>query len=118
MTIQANGFFVFGCFIFLKGSEDLPCVLDVFSDLVFNGGVCEASIADPTSCKKVAVSFDRAFRECVVYTPPHREAICIEPYTCVPDAFRLERAGVSAGLRVLSPGESFQAHVDIRLLDG
>jgi aldose 1-epimerase len=87
----------------------------VFSDLVFNGGICEASIADPESGRTLAVSFDRAFRECVVYTPPHRQAICIEPYTCVPDPFRLEPLGVNAGLRVLAPGESFQAHVDMRV---
>ena len=61
------------------------------------------------------MSFDRAFRECVVYTPPHREAICIEPYTCVPDSLQLERQGVNAGLRVLAPGESFQTRIDIRI---
>ena len=82
-------------------------------DTIYNS---EATIADPESGHQVSVTFDRAFRECVVYTPPHREAICIEPYTCVPDAFRLERDGVNAGLRVLSPGESFQAHVDMKLV--
>ncbi len=87
----------------------------VFSDLVFSGGLCEASIEDPETARRVIVAFDRAFRECVVYTPPHRESICIEPYTCAPDPFRLERDGVNAGLRVLSPGESFRARVDIRL---
>ncbi len=88
---------------------------DVFSDLVFSGGSCEAVIEDPASEKQLTVAFDRAFRECVVYTPPHREAICIEPYTCAPDPFRLEREGVKAGLRVLQPGESFQARVNICL---
>lgn len=87
----------------------------VFSDLVFSSGLCGASIEDPESGRRVTVSFDRAFRECVVYTAPNRESICIEPYTCVPDPFRLERGGVNAGLRVLSPGESFRAGVDICL---
>jgi aldose 1-epimerase len=88
---------------------------NVFSDLVFSGGRCQAAIEDPESGNRTVLAFDRAFRECVVYTPPHREAICIEPYTCVPDPFRLERQGVPAGLRVLAPAESVQAQVEIRL---
>jgi aldose 1-epimerase len=88
---------------------------NVFSDLVFSGGWCEAVVEDPASERRLTLAFDRAFRECVVYTPPHREAICIEPYTCVPDPFRLDRLGVNAGLRVLAPGESFQTRVDMRL---
>src|SRR5204862_5512152 len=27
-----------------------------------------------------------AFREMVVFTPPHRQAFCAEPYTCTTDA--------------------------------
>lgn len=87
----------------------------VFSDLVFGDHGCEASIEDPESGKQLRLAFDRAFRECVVFTPPHREALCIEPYTCVPDALRLEPRGIDAGLRVLAPGESFPARVDIEL---
>ncbi len=99
-----------------QGQAFASLTLDnVFSDLVFNQGKCQAAIEDPASGRCTTLTFDRAFRDCVVYTPPHREAICIEPYTCVPDPFRLERAGISAGLRVLSPGESFQAHLEIRV---
>jgi aldose 1-epimerase len=57
--------------------------------------------------------FDGVFRECVVYTPPHREAICIEPYTCVPGALELDRRGIAAGLRMVPPGDSFRAVVEI-----
>ena len=60
-------------------------------------------------------SFDRAFRECVVYTPPHREAICIEPYTCVAGAFSLAEPGIDAGIRIVPPGGSFHARVEIEL---
>jgi len=89
---------------------------NVFSGLVFSGAECCASIEDPESGRRVVLSFDRAFRECVVYTPPHRGAICIEPYTCVPDAFRLTRQGIDAGLRVLGLGESFAARLEISVL--
>ncbi|MHB0959015.1 MAG: aldose epimerase family protein [Pirellulaceae bacterium] len=91
---------------------------DVFSDLAFRDGHCQCRIEDPASDQCIVLTFDRAFRECVVYTPPHREAICIEPYTCVPDPFRLQRQGIPAGLRVLAPGEAFQARMEIALLDG
>jgi aldose 1-epimerase len=89
----------------------------VFTDLLFSNGRCEATIEDPPAARRMKLSFDRAFRECVVYTPPHRQAICIEPYTCVPDAFRLQRQGISAGLRILEPGESFRTRVDMEVID-
>jgi aldose 1-epimerase len=46
----------------------------------------------------------RDFRELVVFTPPHRKAICLEPYTCVTDAVNLQAQGIDAGWRVLAPG--------------
>jgi len=89
---------------------------NVFGDLRFADGNCTPEISDPESGCTLRMTFDQTFRECVVYTPPHREAICIEPYTCVPDPFRLARLGIDAGLRVLQPGESLTAHVDIELV--
>ena len=62
----------------------------------------------------MSIQFDECFRECVVYNPPHREAICIEPYTCAPDAFHLMARGIDTGLRVLEPGAAFRARIEIR----
>jgi aldose 1-epimerase len=70
---------------------------------------------DGVNDRRLTISFDAAFGHCVVFNPPHREAICIEPYTSVPDAYALEERGIATGLRVLAPGESFQAAVDLRL---
>jgi aldose 1-epimerase len=86
---------------------------DVFTGLQFTGDWCEPSIHDPTSGRTITQRFDRAFRECVVYTPPHREAICIEPLTCTPNSFELTRQGIDAGLRSVPPGGSFTARVEI-----
>jgi len=86
---------------------------NVFTGLCFLDDWCQASITDPDSGATMSLQFDQTFRECVVYTPPHREAVCIEPYTCVPGGFALD--GVDAGLRVLGPGESFQADVKLRV---
>jgi aldose 1-epimerase len=88
---------------------------DVFADLAYNGRWCEASIDDPDRTHAMKLRFSDLFRECVVYTPPHREAICIEPYTCVPGPFDLERRGIDSGLRVIEPGEQLRAVVEITL---
>lgn len=65
-------------------------------------------LKDESTGRKFIQTFDRSMTCCVVYTPPHREAICLEPYTCVPDPFNLEAKGIDAGLRILPPGESFK----------
>lgn len=88
---------------------------DVFGDLVFQEGFATASIHDPHSGRTVTCRFDAAFRECVVYTPPHREAICIEPYTCVPGAAELSSRGIDAGLKIVPPGERLTARFQIEL---
>ena len=57
----------------------------------------------------VIVDHDDAFPYVVVYIPPHRKAICIEPYTCVTNAVnlgdRLGPDGPQTGLWHLQPGE-------------
>lgn len=88
---------------------------DVFTDLKTSGGKVMCHVDDPTNLRRMVLEFDDSFRECVAFDPPHREAICLEPYTCAPDAYKLADRGIDAGLRVLQPGESFQARVSIRL---
>ncbi|HEV3025125.1 MAG TPA: aldose 1-epimerase [Pirellulales bacterium] len=88
---------------------------DVFTGLSYRDGFCRATLADPNGARTLEVSFDEIFRNCVVYNPPHREAICIEPYSCVPDAFTQADRGVETGLRVLQGGGSCIAHFEIRL---
>lgn len=88
---------------------------DVFTGLGFAGGVTGAAIDDLANNRRLSIEFPTAFGECVVYNPPHRQAICIEPYTCLPDPFRMTAAGVDAGLRVLKPGETWQTWVEIRV---
>jgi aldose 1-epimerase len=58
------------------------------------------------------------FRETVIFTPPHRQAFCIEPYTCTTDAINLLARGVDAGLRVLQPGESWSGVVEFAVGGG
>jgi aldose 1-epimerase len=86
---------------------------DAFSGLTFDGEWCASSIRDPASGVTMTQRFDRSFRECVVYTAPHRQAICIEPLTCVPSCFDLAARGIDAGLRIVPPGGSFTCRVEI-----
>jgi aldose 1-epimerase len=72
-------------------------------------------LTDPTTGRRVTQTFDSAFTQCVVYTPGHRQAICVEPYTCVPDAIRLAARGHATGLQILKPGESFETKVTIEV---
>lgn len=86
---------------------------DVLTGLEFDGPVCRTSIHDPSSGRVLRLSFDRTFRECVVYNPPHRQAICIEPYTLLAGAFSLDLPHEQTGLRVMPPGGSVTARVTI-----
>lgn len=54
-----------------------------------------------------------AFRELVVFTPPHRQAVCLEPYTCTTDAVNLQGRGVDAGWQELAPGQTWAAVVEL-----
>jgi aldose 1-epimerase len=55
-----------------------------------------------------------AFRELVMFTPPHRQAVCLEPYTCPTDAVNLSNAGMKVGWQVLQPGERWEGVVEYR----
>ena len=88
---------------------DTPYQLSVKS------GPIETVVADPTSGRRLVQVYDAAdYPQAVIYTPGDRQAVCIEPYTCVPDPFRLEAEGVAAGLRILPPGEAAQTKVVLR----
>lgn len=53
------------------------------------------------------------FRDLVVFNPPHRQAVCLEPYTCITDAINLQSRGVDAGWQSLAPGASWMGVVEI-----
>lgn len=53
-----------------------------------------------------------AFREVVVFNPVHRQAFCIEPYTCVTDAVNLAAQGKDAGWQSLAPGQGWRGALE------
>lgn len=89
---------------------------DVFTALVAADRQVVTRIDDSQAKRSLVMMFETAaFRECVVYNPPHREAICLEPYTAVPDAFTLGPQGIPTGLVLLAPGESRTTRITIQL---
>ena len=75
---------------------------DVLTGLTFEGKRCVCRLVDQALKAEIRLSFDRNFRELVVYTPPDRgNLISLEPYTQTTDAINLQARGVDAGLRRL-----------------
>jgi aldose 1-epimerase len=74
-----------------------------------------ARLIDPSLKMALEVRADAAFGDFVVYAPPDNNVVAFEPYTCMPDAFNLATRGVAAGMRELTPGQTFEAGFEIRL---
>ncbi len=87
----------------------------VFGGLKFDDHRLAATIHDEASGRTLTQTFDDQFKACVVFNPPHRQAVCMEPYTTIPDAFSLLDSGVDPHLRILAPGESFRTQIEIRV---
>lgn len=93
--------------------EDLK-LDDVLTALRTDGGRITSLVMDPAAGIQVLQVTDAAFRELVVYTPPHGRSVCLEPYTCVTDAVHLAADGIDTGLQVLAPGAEFRTWFEIR----
>lgn len=78
-----------------------------------SGRLVECVIMDEQAGLQISQRFDAVFRELVVFTPPGRNAFCLEPYTCVTDAVNLQETGVETGWNVLAPGEEFRTWIEI-----
>ena len=76
--------------------------------------VLRGQVGHRTEKGAVQVWSSRDFRELVVFTPPHRRAVCLEPYTCTTDAINLSGRGVDAGWRELPPGGEWAGAVEFR----
>jgi aldose 1-epimerase len=78
------------------------------------GKQVETVVMDPAAGLEVRQTFDSAaFRDLVVYTPPHGRSVCLEPYTCMTDAVHLAEQGIDGGWRVLAPGAEFRTWFEI-----
>jgi aldose 1-epimerase len=74
-----------------------------------------ATLRDSTAPVALRIFCSESFREMVVFNPAHRQAFCVEPYTCPTDAINLQNQGVDAGLLVLEPGQVWESVVEMVL---
>jgi aldose 1-epimerase len=87
---------------------------EVFTDVLrWADGWSVAGVRYPASGVEISVAASPEFREWVVFAPLHRDAVCLEPYTCVTDAINLQPRGVDAGLIVLAPGARWSCELRI-----
>lgn len=90
----------------------------IYGDIKFEGEWSQAGYRDPGAGLEVMVKADRQFHDWVLFTQPNRPSICIEPYTCPPNAINFEEEGLSdSHLLVLPPGESWQGTVVFEVSD-
>lgn len=101
----------------LRGGQPFARLVldDVFTVLGAHNGRWQAHISDPTNCRRLTLEADHLAQACVVYTPPHRQAICIEPYTSLPNPFEAYAQGWRPALQVLDPGGVAEIGIHIRL---
>ncbi|MBN9118481.1 MAG: aldose 1-epimerase [Planctomycetes bacterium] len=80
-----------------------------------NSGFLEiARLTHPGAGGRLRVLADASFRELVLFTPAHRQAVAIEPYTCSADAGNFAARGIDSGWRVLEPGGEWEGAVEYR----
>ncbi len=61
---------------------------------------------------RVTVFRPHEFRELLLFTPPHRRAVAIEPYTCASDAPNLADRGIDSGWNILPAGGRWESIVE------
>lgn len=86
---------------------------DVLTGLESSGGQYQTTIHDPRNRRRLQMTFSESFTQCVVYTPGHRQAICIEPYTCVPGHAAAPGTDPGISMAILPPGGRQQLQIDI-----
>lgn len=75
-----------------------------------------AALEAPGSGSRLVVAVDPSFRELLLFTPQHRKAVAIEPYTCATDAANREGGEkAAAGWIVLPAGKTWKGTVEYRL---
>lgn len=73
-----------------------------------------ARLRSPGATESLAVEADATFGKLILFTPVHRKAVAIEPYSCLTNAARLHEQIPNTGWRELPAGEQFAASVRYR----
>ena len=71
-----------------------------------------AKLSHPAAAGEVRFLADQNFRELVLFTPPHRQAVAVEPYSCSADAANLAARGIDSGWRTIHAGGEWEGVVE------
>jgi len=85
---------------------------DVFTGLVAADGVATSRYVDPSGPAALRVEQDAGCGTIVLFIPPHRQSVCIEPYTCLPGGATFDEG---RGWRILAAGERLTARLTLAL---
>ncbi len=101
---------------YLEGAPVGGRVFDtVYGDLAFQNG--KARVLLEGKERGLEITWDSSAPILILYTPPHRRAVAVEPYTCLTDAFNLSSRGVESGALFLDPGAEARTSMEITILD-
>ena len=73
-----------------------------------------ARLSSANDKEAIEIITSEPFNNLVLFTPPHRKAIAIEPYTCPANAANLTNQGIDCGWLVLPPHSIWKGAVEYR----
>lgn len=90
---------------------------DVLTNIIVGGRAAPTNLRWNGSMihgeRKVHFYSSPFFRELVVFTPPNRQAFCLEPYTCPTDAINMPSHGKEVGWLTVPPGGQWNADFEL-----
>jgi aldose 1-epimerase len=88
----------------------------LYTDLTLKDGQVECFVRDPASGLETVMRAGPEFPNVVFWSPPGRQELCFEPWTCPSNVLNLAARNVPHnGLIVLEPGESWQGRMWVSL---
>ena len=87
-----------------------PVQLDTLFDVQTTGCEAFATLGHKTEPGALTIEAEEEFDRVLLFTPAHRKAVAIEPYTCATDAANV----ADSGWRVLAPGDIFKTKLRYR----
>lgn len=84
----------------------------MYGDALFEGDRTTGGYRDPGAGLDVLVHADRNFRNWVLFTQPNRPSVCVEPYTCPPNAINFAAENITNDhIIIVLPGASWHSRV-------
>ncbi|MGI9511203.1 MAG: aldose 1-epimerase [Geminicoccaceae bacterium] len=84
----------------------------------FTGGEAKAVLRWQNTGIELLIEADPVFRHVVVFVPPERDYVCVEPVSHVANAVNLAAAGRNdTGLHILNPGETLSGSMRFQVQD-